>query len=129
MAKFVTSLVCMNLDDVYWLLYSPLIYESEIVGRIEVPKGFITDLASVPKVPLVYEVWGNKAHHEAVIHDYLYRTDSVPQVTFDQANEVFLEAMGVRGKPWYIKYPMYWGVCLGGSQYFHTKRVSDENNG
>ena len=28
MAKFVTSLVCMNLDDVYWLLYSPLIYES-----------------------------------------------------------------------------------------------------
>ena len=31
-----------------WLLLEDFIYTSDIVGRIEVPAGFMTDFASVP---------------------------------------------------------------------------------
>jgi hypothetical protein len=125
MAKFLSYLVIKDITDDIWELHEPLIYESDILGRIEVPVGFQTDLASVPKVPLVYEAWGNRSHYEAVIHDWLYRIDSVPQATFDQANDVFLEAMEVRGKPWYIRKPMYWGVCIGGRSSYHKRKVGE----
>lgn len=125
MAKFLSYLVLKDITDSIWELHESLIYESDILGRIEVPEGFQTDLASVPRVPIVYEQWGNRAHYEAVLHDLLYRIDSVPQATFAQANSVFLEAMNVRGKSWNIRYPMYWGVCLGGHSSYHKKKVND----
>ena len=35
-----------------WTLLAPLKYRSELLERvITVPKGFITDLASVPRIP------------------------------------------------------------------------------
>jgi hypothetical protein len=112
-------------DDV-WELTAFLEYESDIAGTIFVPKGFNTDLASVPRVPIAYMFWGGQAHREAVIHDYLYRIDAEPSVSFEVANEVFLEAMKSRGKPWYVRYPMYWGVCLGGHSCYWRMKVKDE---
>jgi hypothetical protein len=126
MAKFVTTLLLADVSDLIWKLHEPLVFDSDIVGRVIVPAGFYTDLASVPKVPLVYEAWGNRAHYEAVIHDFLYCKDSLPNVSFDQANEVFLEAMQVRGKPWYISRFMYWGVCFGGLSSYHRRNVGDK---
>jgi hypothetical protein len=124
MAKFLSYLVVKDLTDSIWELHEPLIYESDIVGRVEVPVGFQTDLASVPKVPFIYEAWGNRSHYEAVIHDYLYRIDG--GATFSQANDVFLEAMEVRGKSWFVRYGMYWGVVLGGSSSYHKKGIRDK---
>lgn len=123
MARFLTNLNTTTIDDDLFRLEKPLVYESDLVGRIEVPEGFYTDLASVPRVPLIYTLWGNRAHHEAVLHDYLYRVDAVPAATYDQANEVFLEAMKERGKGWWIARPMYWGVCLGGRGSYHKRKV------
>jgi len=125
-AKFLSYLVLKDVSDDVWELHEPLIYESDIVGRVEVPVCFQTDLASVPKVPFIYEAWGNRSHYEAVIHDYLYRIDSVPVVSFAIANEVFYEAMNVRGKSWNIRYPMFWGVCLGGKSSYHKRKVGDK---
>jgi len=63
------------------------------VGAIlEAPAGFITDLASVPRLPFVYLVAGNRAHAAAVIHDYLYGSRVVP--VRSDADAVFREAMG-----------------------------------
>ena len=126
MAKFLTPLIVQDVSDSVWRLHAPLCYQSDILGEITVPSGFYTDLASVPRLPIVYLQWGDRSHYEAVIHDYLYRRDSVPQATFKAANRVFLEAMVVRGKPWYIRWPMYWGVCLGGRGSYHKKRVGDK---
>ena len=127
MSKFLTELECrLKDDDTVWVLDAPLVYESDLVGRIEVPAGFETDFSSVPRVPIVYMAFGDRAHREAVLHDYLYRIDAVPAATFDQANDVFLEAMECRNKSWYIRWPMFWGVCFGGSGSFHQKRVGDK---
>ena len=124
-AKFLTELDGRSISDKVWLLLAPLRYESDILGPIDVPEGFQTDFASVPRVPFVYEFFGNRAHREAVLHDYLYRIDSVPAATYAQANDVFFEAMKARNKGSVVRYGMWWGVVLGGWTAYHKKRVKD----
>jgi hypothetical protein len=126
MAKFNTQLISICVEDGLWELLRPLQYESDIVGIVEVPAGFRTDFASVPRVPFIYDLYGDRAHYESVLHDYLYRIDSIPQVTFSQANDVFLEAMKVRGKSCLVSYGMYWGVVLGGYFSYHKRLVNDK---
>jgi hypothetical protein len=128
MSKFLTDLDVRLLDDDrIWELNSRLVYESNLLDKkIIVPEGFQTDFASVPRLPFLYTLWGDKAHREGVIHDYLYRIDSDPMVSFDLANKVFFEAMAVREKPWYIKHPMFWGVCLGGKKAYTKHYVKDK---
>ena len=110
-------------ENVY-VLTSPLIYYSKRLRRtVEIATGFETDLASVPRIPLVYSLWGGKAHREGVLHDYLYRDDLLFECTFSQANKVFLEAMKSREKPARVAYPMYWGVCVGGYPSYHKRSI------
>jgi hypothetical protein len=126
-AKFLTDLDAhLKDDDVIWVLDSPLIYESDIVGRIEVPADFETDLVSVPRVPFLYYFWGDRAHREGVVHDYLYRIDSAPVAERPVADAVFREAMGVRGKSLMVRWPMFFGVRLGGWTAYHKKKVRDK---
>ena len=125
MSKFLTTLKTEDITDQVWRLCDPLVYQSDIIGTVIVPEGFYTDLASVPRIPIIFMLWGGRSHHEAVIHDYLYRIDSLPVVSEHIANEVFFEAMCARGKCWYVKYFMYWGVCLGGFTSYHKKKVED----
>ena len=127
MAKFLTDLDVRCIDDGRWKLDAPLVYESDVegVGRIEVPAGFETDFASVPRVPIAYTLFGDRAHREAVLHDYLYRIDSVPVVEREMADDVFLEAMAERGKGFFVRYAMYWGVRLGGWTAYHKAKVAD----
>ncbi|MBU2249552.1 MAG: DUF1353 domain-containing protein [Gammaproteobacteria bacterium] len=113
-------------DDKIYILDSPLEYYSESLDtKIVVPSTFNTDFASVPRVPVIYTMFGNRAHREAVIHDYLFRLDSEPKVTFTQANWVFLEAMKARGKSFFIRQFMYYGVCIGSYFCFHKRKVLD----
>jgi len=126
MSKFLTDLDArLKDDDCIWVLDSPLVYESDLLGKVEVPAGFETDFASVPRVPIAYMMFGDRAHREAVLHDYLYRIDSVPQATYSQANEVFYEAMELRGKGWFVRHAMWLGVVLGGWTAYHKKNVKD----
>lgn len=55
--KLITSSVGKN----QWLLESDLVYMTKDGRTITVPKGFYTDYASVPRIPLVYSVFGNTA--------------------------------------------------------------------
>ena len=128
MSKFLTILnirLKSNRDSV-WVLNAPLVYDSDLIGHVEVPKGFNTDLASVPRVPIIFSLWGGRAHYEGVLHDALFRSDFMPGITFGTANKVFLEAMQVRGKPWWIRWPMYWGVCIGSMACWHKRNLADE---
>lgn len=128
-------------NDCVWIIDKPLKYASKLLNCTVVippwfetkepdpsgePSFFETDFASVPRVPIFYETWGNRAHREAVLHDYLYRIDSLPVCTYSQANNVFLEAMKSTGKSWWLRYGMYWGVVLGGWTAYHKKRVKDK---
>lgn len=113
---FLTELDAENIDDKKWKLLKKLVYQSALLHKIiDVPKDFITDFSSVPRVPIIFLFFGDRAHRESVIHDYLYRT--VPHMcTRVQADRVFLEAMKVRGKNVFIRVSMYVGVRIGGSK-------------
>jgi len=126
-AKFLTQLDCRWLNDDVAELISPLRYYSDLLKvLVDVPAGFQTDFASVPRLPIIYSLWGDRAHHEAVIHDFLFRKDSSPKVGFMQANAIFKESMVARGKSAMIYNPMYWGVCLGARSSYHKKLVGDK---
>ena len=126
MPKFLTELEAKLKDnDRVWVITAPLVYESDIVGPVAVPAGFETDFASVPRVPFIYEMFGDRAHREAVLHDYLYRIDAKTSASYAQANSVFYEAMMLRGKKFVIRHGMYWGVVLGGWTAFHKHYVKD----
>jgi hypothetical protein len=125
MTKFLTELDVCCISDKAWRLTDFLIYESALVGIIIVPKGFETDFASVPRVPIFFTLFGDRAHREAVLHDYLYRTDAVPELDRSQVDRVFLEAMTERGKGFFVRWAMYAGVRLGGWTAWHKKKAID----
>lgn len=128
MSEFKTELAIKLLpcSDKVYELQEDLIYVSDLLhNKICVPRGFQTDLASVPRVPLIYTLWGSRCHREGVAHDYLYRKDAYPQVTRSQADNVFLEAMQCRGKRGGIRYPMFWGVRLFSMPSWHKRKVSE----
>lgn len=129
MSKFLTELEikCSQENENYWILEAPLIYQSDIVeenmGEITIPAGFCCDLASTRHLPMVSFIWGSTAHREGILHDYLFRIDSKPVVSFSLANSVFLEAMDARGKGFFVRWPLFWGVWLGGYWSYHKKTV------
>ena len=127
MSEFVTELNCQLKvrSDTVWVLHSPLIYNSDLIGQVIIPTEFETDLSSVPRIPVIYAIWGARAHREGILHDYLFCEDSAPIVSWGVANSVFLEAQKSRGKSIYIRYPMYWGVCLGSYGFYHRRKVFD----
>ena len=133
-SQFLTELdigLCPSNEGIWWLrtplvYYSGLLKEEIVVPPAYIDVKFYTDLASVPRIPIIYELWGNRAHTEAVIHDFLFCKNSTPSVSFTMANRVFLEAMQVREKPFYISYPMFTGVMAFSYPSFHRRNVEDD---
>jgi hypothetical protein len=116
-AEFVTKLDARFKEDGVWVLNDVLAYHSDVIDQtITVPKGFETDFASVPRLPFAYALFGGVAQEEAVIHDYLYRNR--PDIPRAKADAVFFEAMCVRGKKPWVRYPMWWGVRIFGGQFY-----------
>ena len=112
-SKFLTDLDTRTVDDNLQKLLAPLKYQSKLLKRIiEVPKNFITDGASVPRVPVAYMLTGGRAKRAAAVHDYLYQTHLVRSRR--QADLAFLEAMELDGVSLWCREVMYAGVRLGG---------------
>lgn len=122
MSKFLSRLYLVDADDTdtgKWYLFAPLVYESKVAGRtITVPAGFPTDLASTPRIPIIYEACGNIAAKAAVVHDYLYTSGRESRAV---ADAVLREAAEVTGVSWWRRWGMYLGVRIGGgSRYTST---------
>lgn len=120
MSKFTTSAKLEMLEDFKWKLLEPFEYH---VGSypsnevITVPAGFVTDLASIPR--LFWNIFPpyDKYAKAAIIHDYLY-VNSIN--TKKYADNIFLEAMTVLGVETWRKYIIYWAVVLFGKGKYRT---------
>ena len=78
---------------------------------IRVPKGFITDFASIPRLFwTILPPWG-KYGKAAVLHDYLYHSQKFIRELCDA---IFLEAMVVLGVKKWKRFLLYFGVRIGG---------------
>lgn len=113
MARFVTLLQVelVNDADGTWRLLERLVYASDILPRIVVPAGFVTDFASVPRLPLAFLLAGGTCHQAAVIHDWLYACQDIDRAT---ADAVLREACEASGVPGWRRWLVWAGVRVGG---------------
>ena len=120
------------IDGRIWKLLSQVIYLCEEAfaeqpaGRvIHVPKGFVTDFASVPR--LFWNVLAPTGKHSfaAIVHDYLYYRgeieDGVP-CTKAYADLVFREALREAGVNKVRRNLMYWAVKYFGNGVWDTRQ-------
>jgi hypothetical protein len=101
----------------HWALKAKLRYQSDLLGRIvAVPRGFVTDMESCPRLPVVFLAFGEVSKMAAVIHDYLYTHPTT--VTRSEADAVLREACIVEGVSKWRAYGIWLGVRIGGSGSF-----------
>jgi hypothetical protein len=81
----------------------------------EVPVGYCTDFASVPRIPFIFARYGGKASIPALWHDWCYDCGK-DQFSRKQADDMFYELMVQFNDPprWSQRYAMWLGVRLGG---------------
>ena len=116
--KFLTELKTQDIDDENSFLLEDLIYQSKIYkGIITVPRGFVSDGSSTPRVPIIFLLYGDRSHREGFLHDFLYRTHLTSK---KMADDIFFEAMESREKSFFLKWGMYLGVKLGGFSSYRT---------
>jgi hypothetical protein len=87
---------------------------------IEVPVGFMTDFATVPRLFWsLLPQWG-KYGNASVIHDWLYWDQSRPRA---QADRIFLEGMMVLQVGLLTRYAMFYAVQWLGWLAWHRNRM------
>lgn len=114
-SKFLLPLRLEYMDGRNWKLWSAFTFGSVVLERvIEVPAGFVTDFASIPRV--LWNVLPPTGQYgkAALIHDYCYRT--AWYATRAQSDLVLNEAMKELGVGWWTRQVIYRGVRLGGAR-------------
>lgn len=111
-----------------WGLQRPMAYETgaDHGHRITVPAGFVTDLASVPRLVWSFYPPDGPWVKAAVVHDFLYDTNGdgrwwdkdwiAPARTFTraEADDILLEGMRDRGIGRWERTVLWLAVRLGG---------------
>ncbi len=127
-SKFLTKVHLSPIPKRHWWkrqnyrLLEPVQYYSELMDTTyTIPANFITDLASVPFLFRWLLPPDGEYKYEAMLHDYLFRTPEV-EVTFDEANDVFLEAMEVGIVAYWKEKVLYKAVCLFGESSFKERK-------
>lgn len=128
MSQFTDVLLVSPMDDgKSWVVMRGFGYAlgSEYSGNvIEVPKGFVTDFTSVPRVfQWLVPRWG-KYGNAAIIHDWLYWQQDLPRREVDL---VFLEAMGVMRVFPLTKHLIYRAVRIFGWYAWLRNRADRES--
>lgn len=130
MSAFLSELNTVEVDDLaasgrgFWKLHEPFIYQSDLLGKtITVEKDFITDFASVPRLPIIYWLLGDMAHKAAVIHDWLFHHHEVCDE--QTANLVLREAAQAEGVVHWRKMAIYLGVKWGGKSSWEEDARGD----
>ncbi len=107
-------------------LAMPLIYQVTGVGphagqKIEVPMGFETDFASVPRALwAVFPPDDGDTRRAAVLHDYLYVAPNHLGFTRSQADALFRVALKEDGAGFLKRWAMWSGVRAGGWLYWNS---------
>ncbi len=119
MTARLTSLDVRKVGDKTWELLSPFVVTVVVDGKsylIRVPPGFVTDFASVPRIPLAFWLFGGIGDYGAVVHDWLYTTREYPRWLADR---IFQEVLiHVDKTSEFRAGTMHLGVRLGGGSAY-----------
>jgi len=104
--------------DSEWVVLAPLVYQPAQGSRIIVPRGFITDLASIPRaLQNVFSVNG-LSRAPSVVHDYLYCIQDRERL---QCDNILVEAMRSRGIDDITCDTFFYAVRAGGAAHWGTR--------
>lgn len=113
--EFITLLRTEQIARKCWRLTDELVF-----GDIIVPKGFVTNYASIDvfhNVLLfpIYALFAGYGNYASTVHDYLYRTRSVSR---KEADDIFYEALRKEGVARWRAWMMWAGVRIGGKKAY-----------
>ncbi|EBQ9424332.1 phage tail protein [Salmonella enterica subsp. enterica serovar Potsdam] len=125
MSRFTTPATLEMLDHYLWRIHDPFEFylSDDNSDVISVPAGFITDLASVPRIFWTLLPPDGKYAKAAIIHDYLY--DNALR-TKKEADRIFLDGMTVLGVPEWKRTIMYYAVRLFGKGMYNRKTPANK---
>ncbi|EDU8189745.1 DUF1353 domain-containing protein [Salmonella enterica subsp. diarizonae] len=111
MSRFTTPAILEMLGHYLWRVHESFTFylSDDNSDVIEVPAGFITDLATIPRIFWILLPPDGKYAKAAIIHDYLY--DNALRTKWE-ADRIFLDGMTVLGVPRWKRTIMYWAVRL-----------------
>lgn len=113
---FLTSLHVQHLTGQRkWILTAPLSYQTKRDEVINVPVGFETDGASVPRVFWWLFPPTGVYLEAAVVHDWLYHQKQIrgKAIARSRADAIFLQAMDDIGVSW-LKRKVIWSAVRAG---------------
>lgn len=116
---FVTKLIISDYKPNEWVLERSLIWVGRIV-RVEVPCGFVTDLASIPRPLRAILNVNGKSRKAAVLHDYLYCENKFSR---SQCDDLFYQALIAEGMNKALARTYWLGVRSGGWLYFGKRKA------
>lgn len=104
-----------------WRLLVRFRYLSTVAGLVDVPAGFVTDLASVPQWALV--LLGETAQEPSLPHDFAYSTGCMSRAT---ADKMLYEACIATGVPRWKAWAIYAGVRIGGGGNYGPQPAAND---
>ena len=107
-------------DGINWIVERDLVFRYPGWPEIRVPRGFVTDLASVPAVAQSIRSRVGTYSRAAILHDYLYWTG---RCTRDQADVIFYHAMITSGSTDAVAGQVYFAVSKFGKSAFATNQI------
>jgi hypothetical protein len=118
MAKFITRLIYSSVEghNRLWITEAPFVVESDLVGVLEIPAGFMFDGNSLPRamwwlsLPTDYMETG-------CVHDFLYRYGKDRKL----ADQVYKEFLAYQGGGRVRTTARYWALRLFGGPAFKAK--------
>lgn len=104
-----------------WVVLDPLIGLRANGDKIIAPRGFITDLASIPRVLRGAFNVNGLLRAPAVLHDWLYCSQRYSRA---ESDAIFLEAMEARGVDRFTRYGAYAAVRSFGWIYYNKRKAA-----
>lgn len=84
---------------------------------IDIHRRFVTDLDTIPRVPLIYDWLKDRAVASYVVHDWCYMKGLDRRV----ADDLLLMMLEIEGVAKRYRYPIYFGVRLFGQTRYKKR--------
>lgn len=109
-------------------LYSNIMISGEWYECV-IPEGFVTDFASVPRIPFAYMLFGGKYNRTGTLHDGLYcdwrhikivhsALRHEVKITKELADNILYQSLIDEGASYFTACMMYQGVNVFGGQFY-----------
>ena len=114
-----TKLLVKDLMNGKFELFSDYVYKTKEY-LIKVPKGFVTDYASIPKLFRTVVLPYGKHSGASVIHDWLYSSMCNLDISREKADKIFLEILKEEKVNFLLRIVMYIAVRKVGRSRFRN---------